>query len=184
MYGTSVKGKIASRSASKCCRCRCCHPAPCSSIPPAAGWGARRCSVTLRVGGSLASWRLSEEGLGLFRDSWKVSEQGLGLFGPGGCLSAVSSESSASSGPAPLAVPSAHPQPKPLFFFLCRLQDSYFLNLYRFLTCVWPKHSPAFIPAGLCRGELARRRVLVPRLTRRFPFFLKNARTNWEEDKG
>lgn len=140
--------------------------------------------MTLRVGGSLASWRLSEEGLGLFRDSWKVSEQGLGLFGPGGCLSAVSSESSASSGPAPLAVPSAHPQPKPLFFFLCRLQDSYFLNLYRFLTCVWPKHSPAFIPAGLCRGELGRRRVLVPRLTRRFPFFLKNARTNWEEDKG
>lgn len=83
--------------------------------------------MTLRVGGS--SWRLSEQDLGLFLDSWKVSEQGLGLFGPGGCLGAVSSESSASSGPAPLALPSAHPQPKPLFFFYVGFR------IHIFLTC-------------------------------------------------
>lgn len=33
-------------------------------------------------------------------------------------------------------------------------------------------------------GNLLTAASLMPRLTRSFPFFLKNARTNWEEDKG
>ena len=45
---------------------------------------------------------------------------------------------------------------------------------------VWSR-SP---PQGCAQGNLLAAASLMPRLTWSFPFFLKNARTNWEEDKG
>lgn len=90
---------------------------------------------------------------------------------------------------------SSRPRPKPLFYttygiqiFLTYRDLSLQLAKKRPLFSLWLgvvcRSGPGLHRRGVPQGNLLTAASLMPRLTRSFPFFLKNARTNWEEDKG